>query len=123
MSQRHVLALDLHDDPELIEQYRGWHRPGVPPAAIAESLRASGITEMEIFLTGNRLVMILVADDEFSFDTHARSIASNTDIQAWETLMWKFQKALPWAKPGEKWLPMDRIFALSEQSELPTEAR
>ena len=50
MTQRHVLALDLQEDPELIEQYRAWHRPGGPPPAIIESLRAAGITEMEIFL-------------------------------------------------------------------------
>jgi L-rhamnose mutarotase len=41
--------------------------------------------------------------------------ASNGEVQAWETLMWKFQKAVPWAQPGEKWVAMDRIFALSEQ--------
>jgi L-rhamnose mutarotase len=61
-----VLALDLQDDPELIEQYRAWHRPGGPPAAIIESLRATGITEMEIFLAGNRLVMILLACNDAS---------------------------------------------------------
>jgi hypothetical protein len=25
-------------------------------------------------------------------------------------LMWGFQKPIPWAKPGEKWVLMDRIF-------------
>jgi len=24
--------------------------------------------------------------------------------------MWKFQKPLPWAKEGQKWILMDRIF-------------
>jgi L-rhamnose mutarotase len=114
MVRRHVMTLDLKDDPELIEQYRAWHRPGGPPPAIIESLRATGIAEMEIFLSGNRLVMIL-ACNELSFDTLVKLNVSNADIQAWETLMWKFQKALPWAKPGEKWLTMERIFALSEQ--------
>jgi L-rhamnose mutarotase len=115
MPQRHVLALDLHDDPRLIEQYRAWHRPGGPPPAITESLRATGITEMEIFLTGNRLVMILQAGDEFSFGTLAELNASNADVQVWEALMGTFQKSLPWAAHGEKWVRMDRIFALSEQ--------
>lgn len=109
-----VMALDLRDDPELIEQYRAWHRPGGPPAAIIESLRATGITEMEIFLTGNRLVMILLACNDASLEALANLNASNPDIQAWEALMWKFQKALPWAQQGEKWVAMDRIFALSQ---------
>jgi len=34
-------------------------------------------------------------------------------VQEWETLMWMFQQALPWAKPGEKWVRMGRIYALS----------
>jgi len=114
MAQRHVLALDLKDDPELIEQYRAWHRPGTTPPAIIESLRVAGITEMEIFLAGNRLVMILLAGDDFSFDALARQNAAGADSQAWETLMWRFQRALPWAQPGEKWIAMERIFALSE---------
>jgi L-rhamnose mutarotase len=115
MSQRHVLALDLTDDPESIAQYRTWHRAGGPPPAVIESLRATGIVELEIFLTGNRLVMILLASNAFSFDALERLNASNAEIQAWETLMWTFQKALPWAKPGQKWVTMERIFALSEQ--------
>ena len=115
MTQRHVLALDLQEDPELIEQYRAWHRPGGPPPAIIESLRAAGITEMEIFLAGNRLVMIVLACNEFSFQALADLNAANADVQAWEALMWKFQKALPWAQSDEKWVAMGRIFALSEQ--------
>jgi hypothetical protein len=29
-----------------------------------------------------------------------------------EQLMWRFQRVLPEAKPGEKWLPMESIFKL-----------
>jgi L-rhamnose mutarotase len=29
--------------------------------------------------------------------------------------MWKYQQALPMAKPGEKWLLMDKIFDLKQQ--------
>jgi L-rhamnose mutarotase len=115
MSQRHVLTLDLKDDPGLIERYRAWHRPGGPPPAVMESLRATGIVELEIFLSGNRLVMILLAINSFSFEALARLNDANADMQAWETLMWTFQKAIPWAEPGQKWVAMDRIFALSEQ--------
>jgi L-rhamnose mutarotase len=115
MARLQVFTLDLRDDPDLISQYRAWHQPGAPPPAIPAGLRATGITEMEIFLSGNRLVMILLTSDDFSAKALAELTASNGEFQAWETLMWKFQKAVPWAQPGEKWVAMDRIFALSEQ--------
>jgi len=38
--------------------------------------------------------------------------ADNAKVQEWETLMWKFQQALPWAKQGEKWILMEKIFSL-----------
>lgn len=38
--------------------------------------------------------------------------AANPKVQEWETLMWKYQKALPIAKEGEKWLLMKQIFQL-----------
>ncbi len=36
----------------------------------------------------------------------------NPKVQEWERLMWKFQRPLPQAKPGEKWIRMERIFKL-----------
>jgi L-rhamnose mutarotase len=56
--------------------------------------------------------MIIEADENFSFAKKAAMDDSNTKVQEWETLMWKFQQALPWAKPGEKWMLMEKIFEL-----------
>jgi L-rhamnose mutarotase len=36
--------------------------------------------------------------------------ANNPKVQEWEQLMWKFQSPFSFAKPGEKWLLMDKIF-------------
>lgn len=108
--QRFVFALDLKDDPALIAEYEKHHREIWP--AITKSIRDAGILSLDIFRTGNRLCMIMVADDEFSFAKKNAMDAANADVQAWEELMWKFQQALPWAKPGEKWLLMDPIFEL-----------
>ncbi|HEV8285032.1 MAG TPA: L-rhamnose mutarotase [Chitinophagaceae bacterium] len=33
-------------------------------------------------------------------------------VEEWEQLMWSFQQPLPWAKEGEKWMLMDKIFKL-----------
>lgn len=108
-------ALDLKDDAAAIERYKQWHAPGAVPAAINRSIRAAGIAGLEIFLAGNRLFMILTPGPGFNPAAKAAADATDPDVQAWETLMWDFQQALPFAAPGEKWVAMERIYALSEQ--------
>ncbi len=107
---RYCLALDLKDDPALIAAYEDWHRK-VWPEIIA-SIKDAGITVLDIYRTGNRLFMILEGDDSFSFERKGAMDASNPKVQEWETLMWQFQQPLPWAKEGEKWILMDKIFEL-----------
>jgi L-rhamnose mutarotase len=108
--KRYCLALDLKDDPKLIEEYEAFHKKVWP--AIIESIKNSGIEILDIYRTGNRMFMIIEANDEFSFETKAKMDADNPKVQEWEQLMWKFQQALPWAKPGEKWILMEKIFSL-----------
>lgn len=108
--QRYCLALDLKDDPTLIAEYEARHRAVWPE--ILSSIRESGIQQLEIYRTGARLFMILEADDSFSFEKKSASDASNPKVQEWETLMWKYQQALPRALPGEKWVRMEKIFEL-----------
>ena len=110
MSRRHCFALDLKDDPELIARYEQYHEDVWPE--IRRSIRESGILDMEIYRTGNRLFMVMEVTDDFSFEAKAESDRKNPKVQEWEELMWRFQQALPWAGPGEKWLPMHRIFKL-----------
>ncbi|HEY0677642.1 MAG TPA: L-rhamnose mutarotase [Chitinophagaceae bacterium] len=110
--QRYCLALDLVDDPILIAEYEQWHRPGKVWQEVRQSLVDSGIIDMEIYRTGNRLFMIIETDDTFSFERKAALDASDPKVQEWEQLMWKFQQPLPWAAKGGKWVLMDRIFVL-----------
>lgn len=111
---RYCLALDLKDNPDLIEQYKAYHAPGKTWPEIKASIKDSGIRDMEIYLTGNRMFMIMDVDDNFSFERKAAMDAGNRKVQEWEELMWTFQQALPWAKEGEKWVLMERIFALGD---------
>jgi L-rhamnose mutarotase len=110
MNRRYCLALDLHDDPALIAEYKKHHENVWPE--IVRSMKESGIKDMEIYLLGTRLFMIMDVDEDFSFEKKSRADLANPKVQQWEQLMWRFQQALPQAKPGEKWLLMERIFKL-----------
>ena len=108
--KRYCLALDLKNDPDLIQQYIGYHREVWPE--VLKSIRESGISNMEIFRRGNRLFMIMDVESRFSFEHKAAMDAASPAVQAWEELMSRFQQILPETPLGEKWVLMDRIFDL-----------
>lgn len=109
---KYCLALDLINDPQLIAEYEQWHYRENAWPEIIDSIVSAGITNMEIYRTGNRLFMIMETDEMFSGEKKATADAANPKVQEWEALMWKFQAPLPWAAPGEKWVLMDKIFQL-----------
>jgi L-rhamnose mutarotase len=108
--RRYCLTLDLHDEPALIAEYKRHHEKVWPE--IIKSLKDAGILDLELYLRGTRLFMIMEVDRTFSFEKKAEADRNNPKVQEWETLMWTFQKALDDAAPGEKWLPMERIFGM-----------
>ncbi|MCF6407270.1 L-rhamnose mutarotase [Chitinophaga filiformis] len=110
--KRYCLALDLKDDPQLIAEYEYWHRAENGWPEVKRSILDAGITEMQIYRTGNRLMMIMETNDEFNASAKMAADAANPKVQEWEQLMWKFQQPLPWAKEGQKWVIMEQIFQL-----------
>ena len=110
--KKYCLALDLVDDPKLIAEYEAWHKKENARPAITKSITDSGISNMEIYRTGNRLFMMVETEDGFSFERKAAMDDANPEVQEWEQLMSNFQLPLPWAKKGEKWIVMDKIFHL-----------
>jgi len=108
--KKYTFALDLKDDPTLIKEYEVYHQNVWPD--VVESIRNAGITNMEIYRAGNRLFMIMEAEDDFSLEAKALTDQYNPKVQEWETLMWKYQQAIPYAREGEKWMLMTKIFQL-----------
>ena len=108
--KKFALALDLVNDPILIQEYIEYHKSIWPEIAL--SITEAGILNMEIYNIGDRLLMIMETTDEFSFEQKAVADLNNPKVQEWENLMWKYQKALPWAKKGEKWILMEKIVLL-----------
>ena len=113
MTKRYCLTLDLKDDPKLIAEYKRYHEKIWPE--ITKSIRDAGIADMEIYLLGTRMFMVMEVSESFSFEGKAKADGENPKVREWEELMWKFQKPLPNAKPGEKWMLMERIFKLARR--------
>lgn len=108
--KRYCFTLDLIDNDELIAAYKQYHQSVWPE--ILESIKSSGIDDMEIYLSGTRLFMVMDVNDSFTFEKKTAADLKNSKVQEWEALMWKYQQALPGALPGEKWRLMDQIFKL-----------
>lgn len=107
------MALDLKDKPALIAEYEQRHQAIWPE--IRQSILDAGITVMDIYRFGNRLFMIMETEDAFSFEKKAANDNANSTVQEWEQLMWKYQQEIPGAKPGEKWVLMEKMFSLQEK--------
>jgi len=115
MSTRQLyFALDLRNDPSLIAEYEAWHRPERIWREIPEFLSAAGILDLEIFRCGNRLVMVMEVSERFSIANYGEMARASDRVKAWEEMMWSFQSSVPCAAPGEKWVPMRRVFSLEE---------
>jgi len=108
--KKYTFALDLKDDPTLIKEYEVYHQNVWPD--VVDSIKNAGIINMEIYRAGNRLFMIMETEDDFSFEAKALTDQYNPKVQEWENLMWKYQQAIPYARQGEKWMLMTKIFQL-----------
>lgn len=111
---RHVMTLDLRDDPRGIAAYRRHHREIWPE--VRDSLLRVGVLRLDIYQLERRLVMVMETRKGFdlkrSFAAHA---ASHPRCAEWEELMKTFQQAPPGAKPGELWTVMEPIFHLARR--------
>ena len=109
-NRQFCLTLDLRDDAKLIEEYERYHQDGNVWPEVLESIKSSGIDDMRIYRLETRLVMIIEANDSFSFEAKALADQQNAKVQEWEALMEKFQRVDEQNKEKEKWQLMTKIF-------------
>ncbi len=110
--KRFCQTLDLKDKPELIAEYRKRHSEGEAWSEIIEGIREVGILEMEIYIVGTRLFMIVETPLDFNWDESMARLATLPRQQEWEDYMSEFQVAPPGASSDEKWVMMERMFHL-----------
>jgi L-rhamnose mutarotase len=110
--KRYVQFLEIEDDPELIAEYRKWHSEEHNWPEIREGIRQVGILEMEIYILGNRLVMIVDAPADFDWQEAMNRLATQPRQAEWEAFVARFQGCRADARSDEKWQPMERMFRL-----------
>ncbi|MCK5068820.1 MAG: L-rhamnose mutarotase [Bacteroidales bacterium] len=110
--KRYCKTLALEDDPQLIEEYRKVHEPGNTWPEITQGMIDVGILDMEIYLLGNRLFMIMDTIAEFDHDRDMAELATKPRQSEWEAFVSRFQKTSSEATADEKWQVMERIYKL-----------
>lgn len=110
---KHCLALDLQDDEKLISEYEYYHRPENIWPEIVAGIKECNILNMEIYRCGDRLFMILEVNEKFDLKTDFEKMSVLPKQKEWTSLMGKFQKKLPFSKPDELWVSMNKIFDLN----------
>jgi L-rhamnose mutarotase len=108
--KRFCYTLDLKNNDKLINEYIKYHKNVWPE--IISSIKKSGIIKAEIYNVANRLFLVIETNEHFSEEKKNKLDKENPIVQKWETLMWKYQKSLPFSKSNEKWVKMSKIFEL-----------
>ena len=109
---RYVQTMDLRDDPALVAEYRRRHTQGEVWPEVLQGIRAVGILQMEIYILGTRLVMIVDAPADFDWTAAMERLATLPRQQEWEATMALFQQCAAQATSNQKWQPMERMFHL-----------
>lgn len=112
--KRYCQTLDLKDDPELIARYVEAHDRFHAWPEIREGIREVGILEMEIYILGNRLFMIVETPLDFDWDAAMARLATLPRQQEWEDYVAMFQACRTGASSNDKWQMMERMFYLYE---------
>lgn len=110
--KRYCQTLDLYNDPELISSYVEEHKQVWNE--IKEGIRCVGILDMQIYLLGNRLFMIMDTTDDFDWEKDNARLATLPRQAEWEAHMSKFQVSEPGQASHQKWKLMEQIFSLNE---------
>ena len=113
-TKRFMQTLDLKDDPEMVQEYKKWHSREFQWKEIREGIKAVGILEMEIYILGTRLVMIVDAPEDFDWKAAMDKLATLPRQAEWEAFVARLQGCSENARSDEKWRMMERMFYLYE---------
>jgi L-rhamnose mutarotase len=114
-SKRYCKTLELENAPGLVEEYKKLHAPGAAWPEVTLGMRQVGIKDMEIYLSGTTLFMIMDTVSGFDHDRDMSRLSLLPRQAEWEAFVSKYQKTAEGATAREKWKLMERIFKLDEK--------
>ena len=112
--KRYCKTLELHNDAELIKAYKNVHAKGNTWPEISQGMRDVGILDMEIYIYGTRLFMIMDTVPDFNHESAFAELALKPRQGEWEAYVSRFQQTNSDATADEKWQLMERIYKLDE---------
>ena len=110
--KRYCKTLKLEDDPKLISEYKKVHRSENTWPEITRGMIEVGILDMEIYILGTRLFMIMDTVPEFDHERDMPRLANLPRQSEWEAFVSRFQRTSAEASADEKWQLMERIYKL-----------
>lgn len=110
--KRYCKTLRLENDPVLIKEYKAVHAAGACWPEITQGMRDVGIIDMEIYILGTQLFMIMDTVAEFDHDSAMKVLSTKPRQSEWEAYVSRFQLTSADASADEKWQMMERIFKL-----------
>jgi len=111
-NKRYCKTMELHNDPVLIEAYKKAHTKGVAWSEITQGMKEVGIIDMEIYLFGAKLFMIMDTVADFDHDKAMVELAQKPRQSEWEAFMSRFQDTSSEATAAQKWQLMECIYKL-----------
>jgi len=115
--KRYCKTLELENDPQLIKEYKELHAMGAAWPEVTAGAKEVGIVNLEIYIFGTRLFMIMETVPEFDHDEAMAKLATLPRQSEWEATVSKFQKTYAEASADEKWQLLERIFKMDQVNE------
>jgi len=110
---RFCKTLTLKDDQQLIADYKKVHSPGETWPEITQGMREVGILNMEIYLFGTRLFMIMDTVPDFDHEQAMKVLATKPRQSEWEAYVSRFQNTSAEATADDKWQVMECIYEMN----------
>ncbi len=113
-TKRYCQTLNLKNNPKLIAEYRKIHSKTEAWPEIRAGIRLVGILEMEMYISGTQVFMIVETPQDFNWDEAMEKLSHLPRQQEWEDYVARFQECIAGSTSVEKWKLMERMFYLYE---------